>query len=105
MSGIYIPGMGMPQRDEVITIYPDGTAHRHHLGLRLRISESKSIPVPDHGRLGDLDELKECLKKPVTMDANRAERLWEGWHECTIGVGQAIDALPTIIPEDKEGEG
>lgn len=48
---VYIKGMEMPQRDEVITIYPDGTAHRHHLGLRLRISESKAIPVPDHGRL------------------------------------------------------
>jgi len=51
MADIYISNMGMPQRDEVITIYPDGTAHRHHLGLRLRISESKAVPVPEHGRL------------------------------------------------------
>ena len=86
MSGIYIPGMGMPQRDEVITIYPDGTAHRHHLGLRLRISESKAIPVPDHGRL---------------IDADATEKLFRGMGaEVWDDSADIIADAPTIIPED-----
>lgn len=89
MSGIYIPGMGMPQRDEVITIYPDGTAHRHHLGLRLRISESKAVPVPEHGDLIDRDETAKTLAHDYAYAAADMVR----------------NEMPTIIPADKEGEG
>jgi len=85
MSGIYISGMEMPKRDEVITIYPDGTAHRHHLGLRLNISEGKAVPVFDHGRLIDGDELAAGCDDPH----------WCRW------LGE-IEDMPTIIPADKE---
>lgn len=109
--GVYIKGMEIPKPgryEATIYIGDDGTSciavspEAHDIGYW---DEYSFISVPEHGRLGDLDELKKRLKKPVTMDANRAERLWEGWHECTIGVKQTIDALPTIIPADRKEEG
>lgn len=86
VSGIYIPGMDMPGRDEVITIFPDGTAHRHHLPLGLNISKSKAIPVPDHGRLGDLDALMENI----------------GNAEYKGAVKRVLIQAPTIIPASEE---
>lgn len=87
MSGIYIPGMEMPQKDEVITIFPDGTAHLHHLGLRLNISQSKAVPVPEHGRLIDADA--------VMLEGGPYE--YDEW--CKWALEQYQDA-PTIIPAD-----
>ena len=106
--GIYIPGMEMPQRDEVITIYPDGTAHLNHLGLRLHINESKAVPVPEHGRLGDLDAAVEKLKRLREFHADDSRSA----PFIAAGINQCIDVLsgreaPTIIPAstvDKEGE-
>lgn len=95
---VYIPGMKMPQRDEVITIYPDGTAHRHHLRLRLHISESKAVPVPEHGRLIDADK----LGKPGTIEE---DTLWRGRIETEVYLASTIYNAPTVIPADKEGEG
>lgn len=97
MSGIYIPGIGMPQRDEVITIYTDGTAHRHHLGLRLSISESKAVPVPEHGRLIDASE-------EITVQMYDEQH--EDWLQVKMTIGDLlscgwVDAnAPTIIPAD-----
>lgn len=54
-------------------------------------------------KLIDADELKETLKTPIPMDSEKAERIWEGWHECTIAVDRAIDAMPTI-EERKKGK-
>ena len=51
----------------------------------------------------DADALKEALKEPILMDKERAEALWEGWHECTIAVDKAIDNAPTVEPERKKG--
>lgn len=92
MSGIYLPGMEMPQRDEVITIYPDGTAHRHHLGLRLNLSESKAIPVPDHGDLIDRDKLEKDLDKYIGGEESRSR--FHHW----------VQVQDAVIPMDKGGE-
>ena len=48
------------------------------------------------GRLIDEDELMLRLKEPIQMDEDKAERLWEGWHECTIAVERAIRNTPTV---------
>lgn len=52
-------------------------------------------------RLIDADVLKEALKKPILMDNEKANRIWEGWHECTIAVDEAINAQPTIESEQR----
>lgn len=50
-------------------------------------------------RLIDADALIEELKTPVLMDSEKANRIWEGWHECTIALKEAIDRTPTIEPK------
>ena len=52
-------------------------------------------------RLIDADALKERLKQPVMVDKEKADRIWEGWHECTVMVDAAIDDTPTIETERK----
>lgn len=85
MAGIYIPGMAMPTNADgcevIIRIQPDGEvldAGRIHLGI-------KAIPVPDHGRLGDLDALADQCDDPY----------WCVWLS-------DIDDAPTVIPADRE---
>lgn len=105
MSGIYIPGMEMPQRDEVITIFPDGTAHRHHLGLRLHISESKAVPVPEHGRLVDADALKNTVLEALNNAITDGNSTPLGRALCAFiakNIVDEIEAAPTVIPADKE---
>ncbi|MBR2697467.1 MAG: hypothetical protein IKE76_02665 [Clostridia bacterium] len=113
MAGIYIPSMEMPQRDEVISIYPDGTAHRHHLGLRLHISESKAVPVPDHGRLIDADALYEkfLLLEREAMSALQTTSIgsvdgikWSAILTERTGYKFDIVDASTIIPADKEAK-
>ena len=54
------------------------------------------VPVPEHGRLGDLDALTESLRS-ILNDPN-----------CPLFVSatvdQIVDCAPTIIPADKEEE-
>lgn len=101
MSGIYIPGMEMPKKDEVISIYSDGTAYRRSLALRLPISKSKALPVPEHGRLIDADELNKKPKKCFRVQDGAFPK-----SEWFIRASDLFDA-PAIIPAstaDKEGK-
>lgn len=88
MAGIYISNMRMPKRDEVITIYPDGTVHRRHLGLRFRISESKALSVPKHGRVIDADAIIQRI--PIAS------------YEIYENIRLLIDSAPTIIPAEED---
>ena len=82
MSGIYIKGIPMPTKGNPIgvLIYPDGSVE-----WPARDVVGEAIPVPDHGRLGDLDALSEKCDAPY----------WCVW------LGD-IDDAPTIIPADEE---
>lgn len=62
MSGVYIDGMEMPKKGHTvtITILPTGEACVDHYDCRPQLTVPilySAIPVPDHGRLGDLDKL------------------------------------------------
>ena len=89
MSGIYIPGMEMPTRCCDCKLYVEDIYFCQLLkrdienpwaddGVEL---DCPLIPVPDHGRLIDAEELPWYLKD----------------------VTEIVDA-PTIIPADKEAE-
>ena len=59
------------------------------------------VPVPDHGRLIDADDVKRIVKEhdyvlrdPILNSTDRG--MW------TIGIFQAIDNATTIIPADEE---
>lgn len=98
MAGIYIPGMKIPKDGAAIFgIRPDGIVE-DVMGCFV----GKAIHVPDHGRLGDLDELEKRIR---TEGINQAEQLANSKHPVVMAYGdcygKCIDA-PTIIPADKE---
>lgn len=102
MSGIYIAGMEMPQRDEVVTVFPDGTAHRHHLGLKLHLSEGNAVPVPNHGDLIDRVAFREEMDKHYPFDRyTQSKHKWED--AAKSAVIRMLATAPTIIPADKAG--
>ena len=98
MSGIYIPGMAMPERCGDCEIGPsaemDGNVcpfyqlHGEEQAkfINIRHTDCPVIPVPDHGRLGDLDRLALEM-----MDAKNADQALA-----------MVDDAPTIIPAEKE---
>ena len=52
-------------------------------------------------RLIDADALKTEMTKQIPYDKEIADKLWEGWHECTIAVDRLINNAPTIEPKTK----
>ena len=98
MSGIYIPGMEMPSSCYKCKIDCDLVSHIvRNMHPFWRYEKCPLVPVPEHGRLGDLDALKE---KAVM----RSEKCG-----CLVNVtdfvisAYDIENAPTIIPADKEG--
>ena len=74
MSGVYIDGLEMPTDTMIVAIRKDGMVE-DVMGCCI----GKAIPVPDHGRLVDAD------------DVNNHVHGWVDLRDC-----------PTIIPADKE---
>ena len=98
---ILIKGLEMPINEPLLVkINPDGSVNTT---AQNDYQKYEAIPIPPHGGLIDVNTLKEQLKKPIVMPVDKAERLWEGWHECTIGVNAAIEATPIVI-EAEENE-
>lgn len=86
--------MEMPTSPVLFCIHPDGKVFAD---LEGGWREYKAIPVPPHGRLGDLDALLEWANADLRFgDPDFHAGLWH-----TIS---AIEDAPTIIPESKEGE-
>ena len=86
--GVYISGMDLPNRNStvLVEINSDGSVYAAYDGGRTRLSEYSAIYVPPHGRLGDLDVLREnwCLTELGTKVVELIE----------------LDGAPTIIPAD-----
>lgn len=57
------------------------------------------VPVPPHGRLGDLDALINKIGENVDKAKDRS---YDWWYACTVAYDFAL-AAPTIIPAE-EGE-
>ena len=92
--GIYIPGIEMPKDGchHIICIYADGTVST---GGQVY----KAVPVPPHGRLGDLDELhKEAVRRSEKAGT------YGSWYNCTDRVISAFDIknAPTVIQASEE---
>ena len=105
MSGIYIPGMELPESCGSCDTQGLKNAIWHFgFGCDGDIDDFANCPparcplvsVPEHGRLGDLDELKA---KGYALSALRIEKDNEGrlkgWRELV-----SFDEVPTIIPAD-----
>lgn len=92
--GLYIQGIEMPKTYPLtVTIYPDGQVLSNTVGAKH--IKGEAVPVPAHGRLGDLDALK-------VKAIDRSEK-------CGVCVNVLdnvitaydIETAPTIIPADR----
>jgi len=107
--GVYIKGMEMPTtglyfvsvdnaggRDKTVVTVERMLGNRD---ARQIVGSFELVPVPPHGRLGDLDELYASLKKWLIQNRHsmtEATRVW------IRGVLEGIAAAPTIIPAEEE---
>ena len=98
--GVYIEGMEMPKdQPQLLWVYPNGKAMTVQSDVD-PWKELQAVPVPPHGRLGDLDELYASLKKWLIRNRNSMTAATRAWIR---GVLEGIAAAPTIIPAE-EGE-
>ena len=105
--GIYLPNMETP-KDCLkcpFCLFADGywkclvDGSHADFGGTCRPSLCPIVPVPEHGRLGDLDELYASLKKWLIQNRHSMTEATKVWIR---GVLEGIAAAPTIIPADKE---
>lgn len=95
--GIYIKGMEMPTFEQgvrTINIYADGVVTNY-----AEEPIGQAVPVPPHGRLGDLDAF-ESIKYELPKKQKAFNR---GFHSGVQYVQRLIMDAPTIIPAE-EGE-
>lgn len=61
--GIYISRMEMPNPGQIVLVEIDenGNVFAAYDGGRTKLAQYTAIPVPPHGRLGDLDKLVEKI--------------------------------------------
>ena len=102
MSGIYIPGMEMPQNG-VIIVRPDGSAERYARDsiafLDFPTESKRTIPVSDHGRLVDATEMFEYFG--IEGQRSKRYKLGEKWELNGEEIRKVIAELPTVIPEER----
>ena len=85
---VYIKGMEMPTNEPLLVkINPDGSVSTT---ARNGYKKYTAVPVPEHGRLGDLDALEaKCTDEKGSYFG----------YEAAI-IGGAVSSAPTIIPAD-----
>ena len=108
--GIYIRGMEMPKgcafcrigkrngKKMVCPLCDEEWDVHDPMSADHRLDNCPLVPVPPHGRLGDLDALYEVVKKRT--------RNWAGgWNDIMCALtGDDIKNAPTIIPAEQKGE-
>ena len=94
---ILIKGMDIPTSPVLFCIHPDGKVFAD---LEGGWREYKAVPVPPHGRLGDLDALVKRLESEKAA-AKQIDN-YDYWYALSVAVDFAL-AAPTIIPAE-EGE-
>ena len=95
---VLINGMEMPTNDDMtptdVRVYPNGAAIVFYENGK-RQQYTQATPVPPHGRLGDLDALKERATK--RLYASNHGSMAEAYYAAIIDL---IDSAPTIIPTE-----
>ena len=113
---IYIPGMEMPTNADMaptaVWVYPNGSVVVFKDNGNMR-QYTEAVPVPPHGRLGDLDKLAEKIDgiwdcndmvfKPDDHCCNVPEDCkgckWAQTKDC---IQRMVENAPTIIPAEEE---
>lgn len=100
MSGVYIKGMEMP-RDAFDCRFADEYLECEVNGERCAVIETGKgcplIPVPDHGRLVDENDILNALE-PV----HREEKAAIAWKHIYANEKYLLSKVPTIIPADRK---
>ena len=92
MSGIYISGIKMPEKEQLVIfrIWGNGQVERLEGYRPFLLYGVKATDIPNHGRLIDADAL-------VTVSH------YDDHDVCVVDLDDIINA-PTIIPASEEGE-
>ncbi len=101
--GVYIKNMEMPMGGRILIVFPSGrTLEVSADSTQNILREAKAVPVPEHGRLGDLDKLEQMF---VDID-NAPYSGFDGSEPfySAEDAAQIIRLSPTIIPASEEGE-
>lgn len=110
MSGIYIPGMEVPERGHTVTltIMGGGEAVVQYYDCKPQLTVPivyKAIPVSDHGRLVDADALLKKMEDDVPVYVGFTGRRQGPYaFRRDTEVYTSICGTPTVIPADKEAE-
>ena len=112
MSGIYIPGMEMPQNCvECLFNY-----YFCHMGYNFfseheELYDSRAdncplipVPVPDHGQLYDEDKIYEMFKEQWDDEYNSSHKSKCTWSTALSAAYDLITMLDATLSADKEGE-
>ena len=104
MSGLLIRGIRMPTEKPIaVVIHPDGTAYCAEMlaGVCTEyLNDCVAIPVPTHGRLGDLDDFAKRMKNLVEKAEDDGFDLGTVWYSTFV---RHIELTPTVIPAE-DGE-
>lgn len=115
MSGIYIPGMGMPNECRECALETDyGTCgyyslyveagHDSELGKRR--DDCPLVPVPEHGRLIDADAFYKSIKRWLVKfygayEKDKKDERIAALLELDLAVRAILEDAPTIIPGEE----
>lgn len=93
--GVYIKGLNMPTERESfnLTIKYNGLVAGTETGMQV----AEAYELPPHGRLGDLDKLKERVTKHLY--ASNHGSMAEAYFAALI---ELIDTAPTIIQTEEK---
>ena len=105
--GVYIPKMKKPQYCGTCILCLDDSriCHGYCMIFHRKVNtmeldkDCPLVPVPTHGRLGDLDALKERVTKRL-YSSNHGS-MAEAYYAALIDL---IDTAPTIIPASEKEE-
>lgn len=111
MSGIYLKGMEMPKKCAECPFFVRSDSPKYPFVDCKRIGRLGSVfnaasgipvdcplvPVPEHGRLGDLDELEKTFREDADAEWNRFASP-VNWADAFDDVANMIADAPTIIP-------
>lgn len=105
MSDLLIKNMEMPKPGQIVLVEIDenGDVFAAYDGGRTKLTQYKAVPVPPHGRLGDLDELAKQIEHD-RYHHTHTDGLAVRHHIAEYGhFLKKIADTPTIIPAE-EGE-
>ena len=97
--GVYISGLEIPPKGKGAVVILCSSGAVYSGGQKV----GTAVPVPPHGRLIDADALMQIIREhdyPLKAHFNSTDN-----GMFTIGIQQAVDEAPTIIPADPAEEG